>query len=362
MIRILHIIGSLERAGIETFVMNLYRVIDRNKIQFDFAIYNPPSENSYAEEVLKYGGRIYILPPKNKGLIKNLREIKRIVNEGKYIVVWRGCSNCFGGFDLFAAKIGGARERILHAHASREQGLLLVLHYIFRPISNCVATRRLSCGEKAGKWMFGNRMYEIMHNGICVKEFEYNSKVESEQREKLGLENKYILGHIGRFDNNKNQLFLIDVFNDYHKKCSKSVLIFIGDGPNRKKCMDYVYQLGLEKDVLFLGTCNNISILIQAINVLVMPSKYEGFPMTLVEAQAAGIPCVVSDSISKETNICGGVSFISLHEAPEKWSETIQKINDRKMAGESRKIKEAGYDVLDTSKVLERWIINECTV
>ena len=356
MLRILHIVGSLERAGIETFLMNIYRNIDRERIQFDFAIYNMPSKYSYAKEVEQLGGKIYIVPSKNKGFIRCLSAISRIVSENNYDIIWRDCSSCVGGIDLLAAWGGGAKVRILHSHSSNKFGTEKYLHYLLRPICNLVATRRFACGQRAAKWMFGNRGYELIPNGIDTEQFKFDKKVRDEYRSKFGLEGKNVIGTIGRFQKVKNHLFLISVFNTYLEKDSEAVLCLVGSGEMEDACKAKTVEYGIENKVLFLGTRSDIPQILQMFDVFVMTSIYEGFPVTMIEAQAAGLPCVVSDSISEETNLTGAVEYVSLNGSISKWCEAIDAKIGTRVIDAPEILKEKGYDISAIVNKVEKLI------
>ena len=349
--RILHIVGSVERAGIETFLMNLYRHIDKDKYQFDFAIYNEPSNESYREEIEKLGGKCFVLPSKKQGWLRNYKAVKRIVCDNKYNIVWRNCADCVGGIDLMAAKHGGAQVRILHSHSIA--GIPQSIQYIFRPIANHYATVRFSCGKRAGRWMFGRRNYELVYNGIDTKDFGFNNELRKKCRIELNIGGKFAIGHVGRFNKVKNQRYLIEIFKEYKDRYHNCALLLVGDGETKNKCEELAYRYGLSEDVIFTGRRNDVAELMQAMDVLVMPSLFEGFPVTMIEAQAAGLPCVVSDSISDETNIYGGVKFVSLSERLDSWCDVIHAQEGKRYIDGNEKMKHAGFDINDTIKQIE---------
>ncbi|WP_034445869.1 glycosyltransferase family 1 protein [Butyrivibrio sp. AE2032] len=358
MIRVLHIVGSLERAGIETFLMNIYRNIDRSKIQFDFAIYNEPTEGGYASEVKKLGGKIYFIPTKSESLFKCFSTIKRIVKENNYSIVWRHTDTCVGGIDLLPAYWGGAKKRILHSHCAEQLGIIRYLHFLLRPLCNIISTHKVACGEKAALWMFGNKEYRIIPNGIDTEIFKYNESIRNEYRKKLGLEDKIILGDIGRFEKQKNFAFLIEIFYSYLKQHENAVLILVGKGSLETECKEIVEKYGISDKVLFLGERNDVPQLLQAMDVFVMPSLFEGFPVVLVEAQTAGLPCVISDTISNETDIIGETKYVSLDCGVDKWCDAINdKIGIRKKDGYLQ-VAEKGYDVIQNAKIIESFLID----
>lgn len=357
MIRVLQIIGSLERAGAETFLINLYRNIDRTKIQFDFAIYNEPSENSYYQEVIEMGGEVFILPPKLKGILNNFRAIQKIVQVNQYKVVWKHTDNCFNALDLLVAKSAGSTYTIMHSHSSNVRRIEWGLHFMVRPFVNLFVTKRFACGDMAGHWMFGRRSFEVINNGIDAECFRYSQEIRNQYRQNFQLQGKAIVGHVGRFHTVKNHRLIIDVFEKFREKTSEAALILIGTGELLSQIQELVREKGLEKDVLFLGTRSDIPELLQMMDVFVMPSLYEGFPVTLIEAQAAGLPCVVSSAISEEVDFIGNVSFVDLDAPAEVWAERIAEKCGSKTEDNTEKLKAAGYDIKDVAKKIEAYML-----
>lgn len=357
MIRVLQIIGSLERAGAETFLVNLYKNIDRSLIQFDFAIYEEPTDNSYYDEVLKLGAEVFILPNKSNGIIKNFREIKRIVKENHYYIVWRHTGSCFGGIDLLAAACGGAKRTILHSHSSKAVGIEKYLHFLFKPIVNVCITDRFACGKKAGKWMFYGKKFEVINNGIDTIRFCYNKDIRKTLRKKYKLEDKFVIGHIGRFHSEKNHPFLVEIFEKLQKRVPDAMLMLIGTGGTEDEIKKQVIQKSIESNVMFMGNRSDISELLQVIDVFVMPSFYEGLPVTLIEAQDAGLPCVVSNTISREVDITETIEFLSLKESTEKWVSSIIRQGEKRNIDNHIKIKNNGYDINDVATKIEKRIM-----
>ena len=351
--RILHIVGSVEKAGIETFLMNLYRRIDTDKYQFDFAIYNAPSDTSYRDEIVQRGGKIFLLPKKADGIIDNYRAIKSVVSQNHYNIVWRSTDSCVGGIDLLAACLGGAKVRILHSHSSSVFGKMRYAHKALRPVCNELATIRFACGDKAGRWMFGNKGFTIIPNCIDTDSFKYNYSIRDKLRNEYGLTDKVVIGHVGRFDKVKNHLFLIKLFAEYSKEYDDSALVLIGVGDTEDQCRQLVKEYGKEDKVLFLGVRSDISDLLQMIDVMVMPSFYEGFPVTMIEAQASGLPIIASTGVSKETDIYGLVKYISLESDLQQWIEEIHGMIGKRDKQGYKKVYDAGFDVNQVVKRIE---------
>ena len=357
MIRVLQIIGSLERGGAETFLVNLYRNIDRTKIQFDFAIYEEPSENSYYKEVVKLGGRVFFLPPKSKGILNNFRAIQKIVRENNYKTVWKHTESCFRAIDLLAARSAEATQAILHSHNSNTERIERSIHYILRPFVNLFVTRRFACGDMAGKWMFNRRSYEVIHNGIEVENFRCNKEMTNQYCQKFQMQGKVVIGHVGRFHSVKNHKLLIEIFKKYREKTPEAVLLLIGVGDLLPQIQELVREKDLENNVLFLGTRSDIPELLQMMDVFIMPSLFEGFPVTLIEAQAAGLPCVVSSTISREVDVTGNVSFVDLDASVEVWAERIAEKYGSKTEDNTEMLKAAGYDIKDVAKRIETYML-----
>lgn len=323
-IRVLHVVTHMNRGGLETMIMNYYRYIDRTKIQFDFLTHRD-GKKDYDDEIQKLGGKIYHLPPLNpldkKGYLKKLDDFFREHTEYKIV---HSHLDCMSAYPLRAAKKYGVPVRIAHSHnTSQERNLKYLIKLYSRSLIPKYATDLFACGEEAGKWMFKNHPFVVMRNAIDAQKFVYDSEVAKQKREELGIEDKFVLGHVGRFNLQKNHEFLIDIFNEVCKQNENAVLLLIGAGELEDKIHEKVRNLGLNKKVMFLGVREDIPKLMQAMDVFVFPSLFEGLPVTLVEAQAAGLPCVVSDTITKEINLTKNVVFISLEKSARKWADEI---------------------------------------
>lgn len=360
MICILNIIGSLERGGAETFLINLYRNIDRTKIQFDFIIYNEPTANGYYQEVLNLGGKVFVIPTKSKGLLRNFKAIQEIVRENDYKMVWRYTSSCFGALDLLAAKFGGASELILNSRNTHTNNKLqLLIHYVLKPFVPSFITKGYACGIMAGKWMFGRHPFEVIDNGIEVADFQYDENLRNRHRQEFELQDKIVVGHVGRFHPVKNHKLIIDVYEKFRQKVSRSALVLVGTGDLLVQIQELVKEKGLEEDVLFLGSRSDVPEILQMMDVFIMPSLFEGFPRAFLEAQAAGLPCVVSSTISREADVTGNASFVDLDASVDVWAEKIAEKCGLKTEDNTEKLKAAGYDIKDVAKKIERYMLEK---
>ena len=351
--RILHIIGSLNRGGAEAFLMNLYRNWNRNEIQFDFALYDHEKDKNFYYEAKKLGAEIYYLPYKSKGIIRNLKAIKSLVEEKKYTVVWRHTDSYFGALDLLGAKMGGAKHLILHSHNTKTTKVKSILQPFLKPLINMILTDRFACGVEAGKWMYGNRKYEVINNGIDIEKYNYNELVRKEYREKFNVEDKIVLGHVGRFNKIKNQEFLLQIVKKMIEKKDNVILILVGDGELKNRVEHRAIEIGISEYVQFLGVRDDIECLMQMFDVFVMPSLFEGFPVVLVEAQTAALPCVVSTNISREVKISDYFQFIDLTKTPAEWRENIIEMAKKVRVNRSQQMRKAGYDIKNTAELLQ---------
>lgn len=329
-IRIAHIMGKWLGGGVESVVMNYYRNIDRNKVQFDF-ICDEDSKYIPTDEIESLGGKVILIPPYQKPF-KYHKELKKVLKEGNYKIVHSHIST-MSFFSLWAAKSAKVPVRIVHAHSTtnKQEKKKNLMKQVLRPFSKVFANRYFCCSELAGRWLFGNKTYNqgkvyLLNNAIDVDKFKYNEKVRKAKRKELNIKDKdLVIGHIGRFVKQKNHEFLIDIFNEIHKQNKNTILLLAGDGPLKEEIQNKVKKIGLEKNVQLLGQRNDANELYQAFDAFVLPSLYEGLPVVGVEAQAAGLPCFFSTDMTKETKVLKTTKFIELTENPQKWASKILK-------------------------------------
>ena len=364
-IRIAQIMGKWVGGGVEAVVMNYYRHIDRDKIQFDF-ICDDDSTRIPTEEIEKLGGKVILIPPYQK-VFKYHKTLKKVLQEGQYKIV-HSHINALSVFSLWAAKSAGVSVRIAHSHSTsnKKEWKKTLLKNILRPFSKVFATDYFCCSELAGRWLFGNKTYDqgkvyLLNNAIDVDKFKYDEKIRKEKRKELKIKDKdLVIGHIGRFVQQKNHSFLIDIFNEVHKQNKNTVLLLAGEGPLKEEIENKVKELGLEKNVMFLGQRNDANELYQAMDLFLFPSLYEGLGMVLIEAQCAGLPCVASTEVPRIAKVSMGVSFISLDENLGRWKsiclDLIIKKNVRNTVLNSLKIE--NYDIKNESIKLQEKYLN----
>lgn len=327
-IRIAQIVGKWLGGGVEAVVMNYYRHLDHSEVQFDF-ICDDDSTNIPYDEIEKLGGKVILIPPYQK-VFKYQKELRRVLRNGKYKIV-HSHINTLSVFPLYAAKKVGVPVRIAHSHSTtnKKEWKKNLLKQVLRPFSKKYATNYMCCSELAGRWLFGDKAYDegkvyLLNNAIDLDKFKYDKKIGDKKRKELGIkEDTIVIGHIGRFVAQKNHIFLIDIFNQFHKKEKNSILLLAGQGPLQEEIKNKVRELGLDDSVRFLGQRNDANELYQAFDVFLLPSLYEGLPVVGVEAQASGLLCFFSDDMTKETKVLDSTVFMSLSNADDEWATSI---------------------------------------
>lgn len=362
-IRVAHIIGKWVGGGVESVVMNYYRHIDRSRIQFDF-ICDSDSTNIPYEEIKKLGGNVILVSPYQK-VFKYHRELKKVLKEGQYQIV-HSHINTLSVFSLCAAKRASVPVRIAHSHSTtnKREKKKDFLKQILRPFSKIFATDYMCCSELAGRWLFGDKEYNkgsvyLLNNAIDLSQFKYNELVQKQKRYELGVSDKtLVIGHIGRFVEQKNHSFLIDIFHEIHKKENDSILLLVGNGPLLENVKKKVSSLSLDDCVLFLGQRNDVRELYQVFDAFVLPSLYEGLPVVGVEAQATGNLCFLSDDMTKETKILDSTVFMPLDEGSKKWSLAIlEAIKKYKKHDAKNELTRNGYDIkMEVTKLESKYL------
>lgn len=334
-INILQVVAGMNRGGAETFLMNVLRTIDRDNYNFIFLCYGE-EPFAYEKEIIKLGAKIVRIPEVTKrGLYGHFKDIQNVIRAEKIDVIH--AHTYFNSmFSLFAGKIMNIKVRIVHSHNTKSEenpSLLKKLYFLIsKKIIRISATTYVACGNLAGKSLFGSNDFTTINNGIITKDFKYNLKERQVLRLDIGVnENDKVLMHIGRFEEQKNHDFLIDIFAEYHKKNPLSKLLLVGDGPLRDDIEEKVHMLDLKDYVIFLGIRTDVSSLYNVADVFVFPSLFEGLPVVLIEAQANGLPCVVSDVVDQDVKISDELSFFSLSHKSTDWANLVQTTgNDRR--------------------------------
>lgn len=365
-IKVLQVLGGLWSGGTEAFVMNMYRSIDREKVEFDFLIHES-SKAHYDDEVLSLGGEIYRIPGRHEvGTIKYFVNLVQVLRKIKPDVI-HSHAMFNSGIVMLAAFLAGIKKRISHSHNTSDQGEGGISRKIFRLIMrSCIllfSTNLAACSNKAANYLFLNKNHSkkkalILNNAVNINDFTYNERLRYEVRNELGADDKLVLGHVGRFTEQKNHHFLVDIFKSVHDQYPDSMLVMIGDGPLRPELEIKVAELGLSSAVKFLGIRNDIPKLLQGIDLFILPSLYEGLPVVLIEAQAAGLSCILSDTITRDTDITGRAKFIDLNASPHIWAhEILSSPSNHEDTAEM--IRSNGYDTDTMARRLVSFYMNK---
>lgn len=363
MIKVLTIVtGNFGIGGITNTIMNYYRLLKKDEIKMDFVVQNNLPSN-LENELISNNSKIYILKNRGRNIGKYIMELEKIIKNGNYQIVHAHGNSSTLCIEMYAAYKAGCKIRIAHSHNTT------CTHKIFnkllRPFLYKYCNYRFACGELAGKWLFQNRNFFIIPNGNDTKKFAFDIQKRDKMRKKYGLENKRVFGHVGRFNEQKNQEFIINIFYQYLQKNKNTKLILIGSGMNYEKIKNLVEELKIEEYVIFTGEISNVEDWLNACDLMLLPSKYEGFPVVLVEWQICGLPCIVSDRVSMETKLTNLVEFVEL-EKPFKWIELMSDtdISNREKRSKIaiQDIKKQGFDITENTRLLEeryREFINE---
>ena len=359
-IRVLMLFTILNRGGAETMVMNYYRHIDRSKVQFDFVVHRE-ERGAYEDEIEQLGGRIYRFMPLRPWTIHQYKkQIKQFFDEHpEYRIIHGQCSES-GYFFYQEASKRGIPHIIAHAHSSHVPfDLKLIgrtwLKHQMRPY----LTEYFACGKEAAEWLFGKKLASkavILPNAIDTKRYQFSERIRKEMREQLGISPQtMVICHVGSFVKAKNHHFLLSVFKLLHEQVPDSLLLLIGDGELRHDIEKEVQRQSLSGCVRFLGTRSDVNELLMAADVFLFPSVHEGLPMSLVEAQCSGLPCVVSDVVPQEACMTNLITRLSINNKEAKWADAITKLFPISFDRSSyvQQIAGAGYDIRQNVKVLQ---------
>lgn len=346
---------SLHRNGIVLFALRFSRGLSA-----DFATCMDV-DDSLRQEIEANGiGVIKLASNRNKKPFAYVRELKKLIRDGGYDIVHAHGNSATLFMEMLSAKLAGVRVRIAHSHNTtcKHKALDTLLRLPFY----ATYTHALACSEAAGRWLFGRRAFTVIKNGIDVERYAFNEHVREEMRAKLGLDGHTAIGHAGRFNSQKNQRFLIEAFTQAAKKREDIRLYLMGDGAEMRAASDKIAKLGLDTRVTLTGAVSDMERYLCAMDVMALPSLYEGFPAALLEWQASGVATLASDTVTPEVNITGGVAFLPLD--LETWADALANAhmsnNARNAASEHSRqaLRAAGYDVCEGVNPLANYYIN----
>ena len=336
-------------------LMNYYRAIDRSRIQFDFLTHRD-FKADYDDEIEALGGRIYHLPRLNPFSPHYKKLLGEFFDSHPEYRIIHAHQDCLSSVILKVAKEHGVPVRIAHSHnSSQDINLKYPIKLFFRRFIPKYATHLMACGEDAGRWMFGGAPFRILNNAIDASVYCYDAEKYKAVRKTLDIpDNVILVGHVGRFSPPKNHNGLLDIFAEIRKR-TNAKLILVGEGSLRAQIEQKAESIGLKDDVIFTGLRSDVNELMQAMDVFVFPSLYEGVPVTLIEAQAAGLPCLISDGVPIECKITDCVQQLSLQAGVETWANAAIEAARKPRKNTYHEIAEAGYDVKTNAKKLMDW-------
>lgn len=360
-IRVAHIMGKMRTGGVESVVLNYYRHMDRSKVQFDFVVDEDSPSVPY-DEIESLGGQVYKIPPYQKPFAYH-SALVRLLRRNKYAIV-HSHINTLSVFALFAAKRARVPVRIAHSHSTAGKGETKrnLLKYGLRPFSRAFPTHYYACSEYAGRWLFGNRLYDagkvvLIKNAIDIKRFSFSPKTRREARESLGVTDRFVLGHTGRFMTQKNHSFIVDIFKQILAMEPRAILLLAGEGGLEQEIREKVDLLGLTEYVRFLGVRDDVDKLMMAFDAFLLPSLYEGLPVVAIEAQACGLLMVVSDTVTTEAKINKNLIYMPLSAPADEWArKTLNGLEFDRTAAFGA-VAGAGYEIDGAAKELcERYM------
>lgn len=366
-IRVLHVLGTTNLGGAESRIMDLYRHIDREKIQFDFLIHTT-KEGFFDQEIKQLGGKIYYLPSFR---VYNYFAYKKACREffatHREFQAVQGHMTSTASIYLPIAKKAGVPMTIAHARsAGVDKGIKGWITKLLRKNLYRKCDYMFSCSDLASRAVFGDKQYEagkvvFVPNAVDTKDFTPDEHMREKIRQEYGLENSFVIGHVGRFHYAKNHEFILDIFAEALKQNKQVKLFLLGDGPRRQEMEEKAAELGIKERVIFAGNQNPVAPYYQAMDVFLFPSRFEGMPGTVVEAQAAGLPCLIADTITTQVKVTELVTFLSLAQSAKLWAEQLsQMMTERKVQKNSETeidLSKTNYDVNYQVKQYEQFYL-----
>ena len=347
--RVLCVVASLNTGGAETFLMKVLRSIDRTEYMLDFIVSAP---GVYDDEVRKLGGKIYTIPLRTKHPINAFWQMRSIVKKNNYLFFLKLCDTPMGVTDLLAAKLGGAKRisvRSCNASSNTSRNKEIV-NSVLRPLFNVLSDCKIAPSDLAAAYTFGQKAFENgdvnkLKNGVDLDTFKYDKKGREEIRSELLVDDDTVLiGHIGRFNQQKNHKFLVEVFASYRKINTNSKLLLVGTGELLEQTHKQVDLLGLTNSVIFAGVRRDVPQLLSAMDIFLLPSFYEGMPNTVIEAQATSLGCIVADTITREANITKKVTYLPIDVGTDAWIKALAMI-EKDRSDVSAEFELEGYSI-----------------
>lgn len=341
--------------GITGVIMNYFENIENSNVLMDFVVINDVDEGlkeriRIKSEKLSSPSKIFKIQGRNKNPFGYIKTLTRILKEGQYDIIHVHGNSATMLTELIAAKKAKVKVRIVHSHNTTCTHK--VIHNLAKRKFHKSYTHGFACGKMAGKWLFEDRKFQVINNGVNTSKFKFNKAVRENARKEFGLTDKKVIGHIGHFSYQKNHEYVLKLFSKILKMDSTYQLVLLGDGKLKEEMVNYAKELGISDNVSFIGRTHRVVEYMHAFDMLILPSRFEGLPLTIIEAVSNALPCIISDNVSKEAIIEGFVKSISLDDMG-KWIDEITTIDFSKREENSDKaivvVKEKGYDIKDNS-------------
>lgn len=371
-VKVLYFVDRMLRGGIQTFVIENLKHMDKSKVQIDFLLLDDGNHYEAEEELEKLGCKVYILKDiwirKITDFIKYYKALNNFfkVHHDYKVVHLHSSSKNFMVLKL--AKKYGIEIRIAHSHCidfQTDSDFKKIIGNLFKFPLKKYATDYFACSKEAGEWLFGEKIvnsnqFKIVHNAVDLEKYKFDKEIRLKMRSDLKIDEKtVVVGHVGRFVELKNHDFLVDIFYEFNKLCNNSKLLLIGTGEKENEIKNKVKKLGIEKNVIFAGFRNNVNDYMCAMDLFVLPSKLEGLGLVLIEAQASGLRCFTSkDVVPEEVDVSNTTEFISLNCLPKEWADRLMQANIERL-NNHKIIKQKGYNIIDTSKFLQDFYSKE---
>jgi len=358
MIKILQVIGGLRIGGAETVAMNILRNADCDEYLFHYLVFGN-TIGEYESEVTSLGGKvIHMKSPSSsyKNFYKNLTEL---IHNEKYDAVH--CHTLFSsGLVMKIAAKNNVKVRITHSHSIKNSVSTSLIRVLYEKMARKLiikySTHLFACSDAAGDMLFGNEVYinkgVMINNGVDTNKHKYDQISRNEIRSRHSVGNKILIGHVGHMIEVKNQMFLIDIFEELIRINSDYCMVLIGDGEDREKIFEKAKSMNLHNNIIFTGNISEVDLYLNAMDVFVFPSLYEGLPLALVEAQTNGLPCIISDTIPTDVKLTDLVEFVSLKELPSKWADIISRHTRCESVKYSDVMKDVGFDMASSINIL----------
>ena len=341
---------SLKCGGAETVLVNYYKNLDRNAVQFDYLIVSNQND-FYCDEVTNLGATIYRIDP-NRKYANGLSIFKKLRKSNIYSAIEIHTENAHSVIWVFLAFLAGFKKVVVHSHSTNNQKK--IQHGICRPFLNLFPIIRFSCGKLATRFMFGKRKALVVNNAIDLDAFAFNPTLRAKIRTDLNISEKFVIGHVGRFIELKNHTLMFQICDQLKKRNIDVSLLLLGDGELFQAKKKEAKEMGIENDVLFLGNVRNVKDYLNAMDLFILPSYYEGFPTVAVEAQASGLKCILSDSITRDINLTDSVEFLSISAGADVWAEKIVSLMSSERLNTYERLSDKGFNIKKEARKMEK--------